>query len=92
MRDHHIQPAIAVVIEECATGSPALPGGRESRRVRDVVKPPSPVVTVQSIRPVVSDQQVVVAVVVVITDAGALSPAASDKSSGLSDILETQVA
>ena len=72
--DKQVQPAVAVDVEKGAAGAPSLPGRRQAARRRHLDERAAPGVVEQAVAPVVGHEQIVVAVVVVVADAGALTP------------------
>src|ERR1039458_1977562 len=71
----NIDLAVAVVINKTATGAPLAPRGLEPSLGSYVAKRAVPVVSIQHVLSPVSDEQIEIAVVVVVADARALSPA-----------------
>ena len=63
-----------IVVNEGATGIPARAFARHSRFLADIGKGSVSVVVIENVLAVVGDEEIVPAVVVVITDANALSP------------------
>ena len=74
---HHenIYFAVAVVIHKTATRAPLVLRGLESGLGRHIGKRPVPVVVIQHILSPIGDQQIEIAVIVVVADAPALCPA-----------------
>src|ERR1039457_4697948 len=73
--DDQIEFAVAVVIHEGATRAPSAPLAGNARFLADVGKRTIPVVVIEHVLSVVADEQVVMAVVVVVADTRRLSPA-----------------
>ena len=74
--DEEIELAVAIVVNEGAAGAPARFLAGDARLFADVGEGAVAVVVVENVLAVVGDEQVVEAVVVVVADADALSPAA----------------
>src|SRR5690242_13131371 len=84
--------AIAVIVNESAAGAPALAVSAHTRLVGYIGKRAIAIVVVESVLAEVSDEQVFVAVVVVIANAHALSPARVRQTRFGGDISECAVA
>src|SRR6202035_5461209 len=73
--------AVAVIVDECAAGAPASLFSGDSGLLAHVGKSSVAVVVVENVLAVVSYEQIFEAVVVVVSDANALAPAAMAQSS-----------
>src|SRR5258708_24744143 len=73
--DEEIQPSVAVVIYESAASVPARAFSRHSRFLADIGKRSVAIIVVKNILAVVSNTQIVPAVVVIVADANASCPA-----------------
>src|SRR5262249_30615013 len=87
-----IEAAVAIVVDEGAAGVPARTRLGETRRARDVGEAAVALVVIQAVLPVVGHEEIVAAVVVVVADAGALSPSARGESGAIGDVLERAAA
>ena len=90
--DEEVEPSVAIVVEERAAGSPARARVRQTRAPRDIFKRAVGAIVVQPVVSEVADEQIVVAVVVVVADARALPPAARRKPRFGCDVFERAVA
>ena len=90
-RERQIELAIKVVVEERAAGVPADCIRFQPSRFRDVFECPIAFVVIKHAVTVISDEQVLVAIVVVIADASALSPSHLSQAGFLRDIHEMHV-
>ena len=90
--DEEVEFAVAIVIDESATCGPAGSHARDSGLLADVGEGAVAVVVVEHVLAVVGDEQIVVAVVVVVADADALSPAGVLEPSLQGDVGEGAVA
>ena len=91
-RDKQIQPAVAVEVDERAPCIPARARQRESGPARDIAKGAVTVVAIQNLIAVVGDEEIDVAVVVVVAGADALSPAPAADSRLGGDVGEGPIA
>src|SRR4029077_21213679 len=87
-----IKPAIAIVIDESATGVPALAVGGDTGLGGDIGKRAVAVVVVEDVLAEVGDEEIVEAVVVVIADADGLPPAGMNEARLSGDVGESTVA
>src|SRR5207249_8272119 len=85
-RDEHVQPTVAIEVEKCAPRIPTRFGQRQPASTRDIVERAVAVVAIKNLMAVVSDEQVDVAVVVVVAGADALSPAFAGDAGLLGDV------
>ena len=90
--DEQIELAIAIVVDESAAGAPASSRARDSGLFTHIGEGAVPIVVVQNILAEVSDEQIVVAVVIVVADADALAPAGVLEPSLERDVGESAVA
>src|SRR2546425_10566760 len=90
--DEEIEAAVAVVVHEGAAGVPALAIACDAGLGADVGEGAIAVVVVETVFAEVGDEEVVEAVVVVIADANALSPAGMNEAGFDGDIGEGGVA
>ena len=90
--DEEVEMAVAVVVEEGAAGVPTGGGLEEAGFGGDVGEGAVAVVAVEDVLAVVGDEEVVPAVVVVVADAAALSPAAAGEAGFSGDVGEGAVA
>src|SRR5580658_8668387 len=87
--------AVFVVVDPGAAGVPARFGAglQEAGAFGDVGEGAVAVVVIENVLAVVGDEEVVIAIVVVVADAAGLSPAGADVEAGtLGDIGESAVA
>jgi len=84
--------AIAIVIEEGAAGTPSGFGVDETRFASDIFKGTVSQIAVELVLPEVSAEEVVVAVVVIVTDADSIGPSNGFESCLLCNIGEGTVA
>src|SRR6185295_1028757 len=92
VRHEEIETAVPVVIEKGAAGAPPRAGVRDPRAIGHLLKAAVAAVVIQTISSPVADEQIVVAVVVVIADAGALSPSARRKPRARGHVGERAIA
>ena len=92
VRDEQIEFAVAIVIHKCAAGVPALAVARHARFFADVGESAVAVVVVENILAKVADEKIIEAVVVVVADADALSPAGVNQSGLHGHVGESAVA
>src|SRR5262249_7458313 len=89
-----IEAAVAIVVEERAAGPPARPRAArvlESRRLRHVLERSVAAVAIETVLAEVADEEIVVAVAIVVADARALAPAAGAEPGAGRDVLERAV-
>jgi hypothetical protein len=84
--------AVAIEVEECRSGIPARAGERQAALTRDVAERAVAVVAIEHLIAVVGDEQIDVAIVVVVAGADALSPSASADARLVGDVRERAVA
>src|SRR5205814_456719 len=87
-----IETAVAIVVDESAASVPALPGAGDASFFADVGEGAVAVVVVEDVFPEVRDEEIVEAVVIVIADADALSPAGMKQAGFGGDVGESAVA
>jgi hypothetical protein len=92
VRDEQVEMAIAIVIEEGAAGTPSGFGVDETRFASDIFKGTVSQIAVELVLPEVSAEEVVVAVVVIVTDADSIGPSNGFESCLLCNIGEGTVA
>src|SRR5205823_13877307 len=90
--DEEVEASVAIVVEERAAGSPARTRVRQTRAPCDILKPAVGAIVVEPVVSEVADEQIVVAVVVVVADTRALPPAARRKPRFGCDVFERAVA
>ena len=90
--DEQIEFAVAVVVHESAAGVPALAVSGDAGLFADVGEGAVAVVVVENVLAEVGDEQVFEAVVVVVADADALSPAGVGHAGLCGDVGESAVA
>ena len=83
--------AIKVIVDERTARIPANRIGLQSGRVGDVVESSVAFVVIKNAVAVVGDEQIFVAIVVIVADASTLSPANLSQSSFLGDVGEMHV-
>ena len=90
VRDHQIQPAVAIVIQESATAAPRFSVSGHSGLLGYLFERPSAIV-VEPVLSVIGDVEIFPAVVVIVADTNALTPAGSDESRTFRHVRECSV-
>src|SRR5579863_3154728 len=84
--------AIPIVVQECAAGSPASYRAEQAGFASDVCECPIAVVAIENILSPISEEQIVKAIVVVVTDANAACPAGFSQAGVYRHIMKGAVA
>ena len=90
VRDHQIEFAVAVVIDECAARSPRFSRAGDAGFFGDLGEDAA-LVVIEAILSVISNVEIFPAVVVVVSDANALTPAGGGEPGFHGDIGESSV-
>src|SRR5208283_1435274 len=90
--DEQIDFAVAIEVDEGATRTPGFAGASDTGFCADIAERPVTVVVVQHIFPVVGDEKIFVAVIVVIADANALPPTGMLQAGLQGDVSEGAIA
>ena len=86
VRDHQVELAVAIVIDERTTCAPLLAGTGHAGLFGDFRKMPVAQVMKQPPFAVAGDEDIVVTIVVVVADARTLAPAGGDQASLRGDV------
>src|SRR5207253_2397613 len=89
--DEKIKSSVAVVVDESAACVPARPFASHARFLADIGEGSIAIIVVKNVLAVVSDEEVVPAIVVIVADANPLSPTRVRDPSLRSDVGETAV-
>jgi len=89
--DEEIELAVAIVIDECAAGIPALATGGDAGFFADVGESAVAIVVIENIFAEVGDEEIFEAIVVVVADADTLAPAVATDAGLRGDIGESAI-
>ncbi len=91
VRDEQVEVAVAVIIQKTASCAPRITVPGNAGLFRHVGECAVAIVVIQDVVSPVSDEQIVVAIVVVVADAASLSPARTSQACFLCDVGERAV-
>ena len=91
VRDHQVELAVAVIVDEGAARAPLAPASGNPGLGRHFFECSVAFIVIQAILAVVGHIQVVESIVIVVTDAGALSPSTRRQPGGPGHIRECAI-
>ena len=92
VRHDKIQEAVTVVVDESAAGAPSGLFPPYARALRNISEGSVPIVAVKNVLAPIGDEEIVKAVVVIVSDTHSLAPPRADEPGLLRDIRECAVA